>query len=143
MTVADRVRTETPTEPSAPSREPSLQPPTLPLRAGLWVASRALRSMGRVRYVLADSLGTAVYVASPQGRRRCAANHMRADPSLDAAQAKRRALRSYREFMRTSFDFVWEYAMSPERLTADLSSATEAGRRPAQCSRARVWPRER
>jgi lauroyl/myristoyl acyltransferase len=110
---------DTRTARAGPSREPSLQPPMLPLRAGLWAASRALRSMGRFRYVLADSMGTAVYAASTQGRRRCAANHLRADPSIDAAEARRRALRSYREFMRTSFDFVWEYAMSPARLTPE------------------------
>ncbi|HKR99346.1 MAG TPA: lysophospholipid acyltransferase family protein, partial [Candidatus Dormibacteraeota bacterium] len=94
-----------------------MQPPPAALRAGLWVASRSLRAMGRGRYALADGLGTAVYAAARQGRRRCALNHQRLDPSLSASDARRRALRSYREFMRTSFDFTWEYAMSPQTLT--------------------------
>jgi lauroyl/myristoyl acyltransferase len=103
----------------SPSRPPSLAlpPPLLPLRAGLWVSSRALRSLGSARYVLADALGLAVALASPAGRRRCADNHRRLAPDIDAGEARRRARRSYREFMRTSFDFVWEYAMSPQTLT--------------------------
>ncbi len=112
MAVAERIPAPQPT----PRKAPALEPPSRPLRAGLWAASRALRSMGRARYVFADGLGLAIYAAKRTGRRRCAANHQRLDPTIDAAEAMRRARRSYREFMRTSFDFVWEYAMSPETL---------------------------
>jgi KDO2-lipid IV(A) lauroyltransferase len=94
-----------------------LQPPALPLRAGLWLASRSLRVLGRVRYVFADALGLCIWAVSPSGRRRCAANHRRLAHEIDVREARRRARRSYREFMRTSFDFVWEYAMSPQTLT--------------------------
>ena len=95
---------------------PPLPPPNIPLRAGLWFASRALRTLGRARYAFADALGLAVYARWRDAARRCAANHRRLDPGLSAAQARRRARGSFREFMRTSFDFVWEYAVPPERM---------------------------
>jgi len=94
----------------------TLKAPSLPLRAGLWTASRALRLMGKARYLLADALGMCVCAFSPKGRRRTAANHRRLDPRLDDRGSRRLARASYREFMRTSFDFVWEYAMSPKTL---------------------------
>jgi len=93
-----------------------LRPPPVPLRAGLWLASHALRVLGKVRYGFADALGMAIYACSPGGRRRCTANHRRLNPSLDAAAARRLARRSYRQFMRTSFDFAWEYAMPPRAM---------------------------
>jgi len=95
---------------------PLLRPPAMPLRAGLWLASHALRVLGKVRYGFADALGIAVYACSPAGRRRCAANHQRLNPGVDDRGARRRARRSYREFMRTSFDFAWEYAMPPRAM---------------------------
>jgi KDO2-lipid IV(A) lauroyltransferase len=82
----------------------------------LWLASRALRLLGQTRYVFADVLGLALYARAGSSAQRCAANHRRLDPTLDAASARRRARGSYREFMRTSFDFVWEYAMTPARM---------------------------
>jgi lauroyl/myristoyl acyltransferase len=72
--------------------------------------------MGRGRYLFADALGMCVCALSATGRRRCAANHRRLSPALDERQSRRLARRSYREFMRTSFDFAWEYAMSPKTL---------------------------
>jgi lauroyl/myristoyl acyltransferase len=72
--------------------------------------------MRHVRYGLADALGLAIYASSPNRARNTANNHMRLDPSLTPAQARARARGSFREFMRTSFDFVWTYAMTPERM---------------------------
>jgi lauroyl/myristoyl acyltransferase len=111
MAVAEQV-------PDRGARAPAVAAPWPPLRLGLWGASRALRLLGRTRYAIADLLGIGVWLASPAGRRRCAENHRRLDPAIDGRVARRRARRSYREFMRTSFDFVWEYAMSPQTLTA-------------------------
>jgi lauroyl/myristoyl acyltransferase len=113
MAVAERA----PAPRTTPSAAHVLEPPSVPLRAGLWAASRALRILGRGRYVFADALGACVYAVSVKGRRRCRQNHRRLNPAIDAKEARRLARRSYREFMRTSFDFVWEYAMSPETLT--------------------------
>jgi lauroyl/myristoyl acyltransferase len=99
-----------------------LAPPSRWLRAALWVASRTLRLMGRRRYVLADGLGLAIYASSLERARRTAANHRRLEPGISGAEARRRARGSYREFMRTSFDFVWEYAVPPEKMDPHFRS---------------------
>ncbi|MBV9099985.1 MAG: lysophospholipid acyltransferase family protein [Candidatus Dormibacteraeota bacterium] len=94
----------------------ALAPPNLPLRAGLWAASRSLRTLGAARYLFADALGLAIYASSPRRARQTAANHKQLDPSISGSEARRRARGSFREFMRTSFDFVWEYAIPPQRM---------------------------
>lgn len=95
----------------------ALQPPGLPLRVALWLASRSLLVLGRARYAFADTLGLAIYARTSAARRqRCADNHRRLDPSISDAEARRRARGSYREFMRLSFDFMWEYAVTSERM---------------------------
>jgi KDO2-lipid IV(A) lauroyltransferase len=96
---------------------PGLEPPNLPLRVALWMASRSLRVLGRSRYGFADALGLAIYArTSPARRQLCADNHRRLAPSISVEEARRRARYSYREFMRMSFDFMWEYAVSPQRM---------------------------
>lgn len=99
------------------SMSQALEPPGLPLRVALWMASRSLLVLGRSRYAFADGLGLAIYArASPARRQRCADNHHRLDPSITPEEARRRARGSYREFMRLSFDFMWEYAVSSQRM---------------------------
>ena len=104
-----------------PPRPPllaTLEPPNIPLRAGLWLASRSLRALGPIRYAFADALGLAIYArTSRERRRRCADNHRRLDPTITLDEARRRARGSYREFMRMSFDFVWEYAVPVRRMS--------------------------
>ena len=100
-----------------PALPATLEPPNVPLRLGLWLASRSLRVLGRARYAFADALGLAIYARTDAERRRtCADNHRRLDPAISATEARRRARGSYREFMRMSFDFVWEYAVPPARM---------------------------
>jgi len=77
----------------------------------MWTASLGLRAMGPARYALGDAIGAAIYASSPGSRRRCAENHRRLDPSLDARAARRRAFASYRNYARTSVDFVWQYGV--------------------------------
>jgi lauroyl/myristoyl acyltransferase len=98
-------------KPDASKSDTLLEPPSRALRAGMWTASLALRLMGAGRYALGDVIGSCVYVASPSSRRRCAANHRRLDPALDARTARRRALASFRNYARTSVDFVWQYGV--------------------------------
>ena len=107
-----------PAKPPARSAPPNaLEPPNLPLRVALWMASRSLRVLGPARYAFADALGLAIYArASAARKQRCADNHRRLAPAISAAEARRRARGSYREFMRLSFDFMWEYAVSSERM---------------------------
>jgi KDO2-lipid IV(A) lauroyltransferase len=77
----------------------------------MWTASLGLRLLGPGRYVLGDFIGTCLYWGSASSRRRCAANHHRLDPALDARAAQRRALASFRNYARTSVDFVWLYGV--------------------------------
>ena len=95
--------------------EALLEPPSRALRAGMWTASLGLRALGPGRYALGDLIGTCIYAASPTTRRRCAANHRRLDPTLDAPAARRRALASFRNYARTSVDFVWQYGVPGAR----------------------------
>ena len=102
-----------PASPPPTAHVGGLAPPGVALRAGLWAASRSLRVLGPVRYRFADALGIALYAGSLRRARMCAANHKRLDPTISNAEARARARGSFREFMRTSFDFVWEYAIPP------------------------------
>jgi lauroyl/myristoyl acyltransferase len=102
---------------TGPSRaEALLEPPPRSLRAGLWFASLILRTLGSGRYALADLIGTCNYVASPAARRRCIANHRRLDPGLSRRDARRRALASFRNYVRTSVDFVWQYGVPAHQM---------------------------
>lgn len=106
------------------SMPPGLAPPGLALRAALWMASRSLRVLGRSRYAFADGLGLALYArATPERRQQCADNHRRLAPDISMEEARRRARGSYREFMRLSFDFMWEYAVTPQRMRKHYSVA--------------------
>lgn len=103
--------------PSSDLKPSVLAPPNVPLRVALWLASRSLLVLGRTRYAFADALGLAIYArASAARRQRCADNHRRLDPSISAHEAHRRARGTYREFMRLSFDFMWEYAVTSKRM---------------------------
>jgi len=93
-----------------------LQAPPRSLRAGLWAASLGLRALGTGRYALADLIGTCIYSCSPAGRERCASNHQRLDPTLDRRAARRRALGSFRNYARTSVDFVWQYGVPAHQM---------------------------
>jgi lauroyl/myristoyl acyltransferase len=93
-----------------------LEAPPRSLRAGLWVASLGLRALGTGRYALADLIGTCIYACSPIGRERCASNHRRLDPTLDRRAARRRALGSFRNYARTSVDFVWQYGVPAHQM---------------------------
>ena len=124
MTSADAPASAAAPTPARPRAEPRaaqpavLEPPNPWLRTALWLASRSLRVLGRARYGFADGIGLGIYSlgTKPDARRRCADNHRRLDPSIGDLEARRRARDSYREFMRMSFDFMWLYAMPPERI---------------------------
>ena len=75
-----------------------------------------MRTLGSGRYALADGIGTCIYACAPGGRKRCAANHRRLDPTLSRRAARRRALQSFRNYARTSVDFVWQYGLPPHRM---------------------------
>ncbi len=82
----------------------------------MWTASLGLRMLGSGRYALGDVIGACIYAGSPASRRRCAANHRVLDPTLDRRGAQRRALASFRNYARTSVDFVWQYGVPPQAM---------------------------
>jgi lauroyl/myristoyl acyltransferase len=81
--------------------------PPVPARAGLRAATALIRALGPLRYTIADAIGLGVYAMQPEKRRRAAANHRRANTALGEAEARRWARRSFREYGRTTVDFLW------------------------------------
>lgn len=77
------------------------------LRHGLRAATRLTRLLGDARYLLGDAGGVIAYGVNAERRRRTVSNHRRNDPALGARTARRRALRSFREYGRTTVDFLW------------------------------------
>jgi phosphatidylinositol dimannoside acyltransferase len=60
---------------------------------------------------VADGIAMCVYALDPGRRHRAAANHRRLDPGIDPSEARRRARRSFREYGRTTADFIWANGM--------------------------------
>lgn len=90
---------------------PEARAPDVVVRTALRTLSVALRALGPLRYPLADVSGSIAYAGRPAARRRTAANHRRRAPSISEREARRLALASYREYMRTAFDFLWVNAV--------------------------------
>jgi len=89
----------------------SPRPPHPVLRGGLRAAVGLARTLGPLRYPVADGIAMCVYVADPGRRHRAARNHRRLDPGIDEREARRRARRSFREYGRTTADFIWANGM--------------------------------
>lgn len=87
------------------------KPPHPALRGGLRAAVGLARALGPMRYPVADGVAMCVYALDPGRRRRAASNHRRLDPAIDAREARRRARRSFREYGRTTADFIWANGM--------------------------------
>ena len=81
------------------------------MRGTLHLAVGLARALGPMRYPVADGIAMCVYAADPTRRRRAASNHHRLDPRIDEREARRRARRSFREYGRTTADFIWANGM--------------------------------
>jgi phosphatidylinositol dimannoside acyltransferase len=80
-------------------------------------AAKALRAMGRGRYVIADAAGTVSYALQPPRKRRlCAELHDRAAGGLTPAEARRRARSSYRSYARMIVDTLWIHAIGLDEM---------------------------
>ncbi len=74
--------------------------------------ARGLRAIGRRRYAIADVAGTITYALQPPRKRwLCAHLHSRAAGGLPAAEARRRARASYRNYARMIIDTIWIHAI--------------------------------
>jgi phosphatidylinositol dimannoside acyltransferase len=89
----------------------SRRPPNAALRGGLRAAVGLARTLGPLRYPVADGIAMCVYALDGGRRHRAAANHRRLDPGIDVREARRRARRSFREYGRTTADFIWANGM--------------------------------
>ncbi len=87
------------------------RPPNAALRGGLRAAVGVARALGPLRYPVADGIAMCVYALDSRRRRRAAANHRRLDPAIDQREARLRARRSFREYGRTTADFIWANGM--------------------------------
>jgi len=88
----------------------------LALRAGLDATARLLHLFGEHRYLLADVVANATFALQPGRRRTTVRNYQAVFPTLSRRQARRLAARSYREYARTSLDFVYLHRLSRPRL---------------------------
>jgi KDO2-lipid IV(A) lauroyltransferase len=95
--------------------EPNRVPHTL-MRGGMHAAVGLARVLGPLRYPVADGVAMCVYALDPTRRRNAARNHRRLDPAIDRREARRRARRSFREYGRTTADFIWANGMDDEQV---------------------------
>ena len=86
------------------------------MRGGLRAAVGLARVLGPLRYPVADGVAMCVYGLDRDRRQRTAANHRRLDPAIDDREARRRARRSFREYGRTTADFIWANGMDDDAI---------------------------
>lgn len=92
--------------------------PQAALRAGFDAAAGLVHLLGRRRYLISDSVANAAFALQPRRREVTAANFQAVFPQLGRRQARRLAARSYREYARTSLDFLYVHHLSRARLLA-------------------------
>lgn len=85
------------------------------LRWGFTGAAAVLRATGRARYPLADAAGMAAWAVDGRRRRAAVANHLRLGAATQA-EARRRARASFREYARSTVDFVWSTGMTRDQV---------------------------
>jgi lauroyl/myristoyl acyltransferase len=81
-------------------------------------SARGLRALGHGRYAIADVAGAITYALQPPRKRRlCAHLHSRAAGGLPAAEARRRARASYRNYARMIIDTIWIHAIGLDEMS--------------------------
>lgn len=81
--------------------------PNLVLKIGLTVTARLLHRLGAGRYLISDALANAAFALLRERRRAAMDNYAMVFPNLTRRQLRRLAHRSFREYGRTSIDFVY------------------------------------
>jgi KDO2-lipid IV(A) lauroyltransferase len=103
-----------------PQSGPALPP--FGLRLGLNVTAAGVRLLGRRRYRLSDALGNAAFALQPERRRVTIRNYRAAFPELDRWEARRLAARSFREYARTSLDFLYAHHLPRTRVVSEMQT---------------------
>jgi KDO2-lipid IV(A) lauroyltransferase len=86
------------------------------LRAGLAAAAGALHLLGERRYALSDAVANATFALQPARRSATIRNYRAVFPALSRRQARQLAARSFREYARSSLDFVYVHRLPRHRL---------------------------
>lgn len=94
--------------------------PPLPLRIGLNTVAAGVRALGRHRYRLSDPIANASFALQPSRRRTTIRNFRAVFPELSRAEARRLAAQSYREYARTSIDFLYVHHLCRNRIFAEI-----------------------
>lgn len=94
--------------------------PPLPLRLGLNTVAAGVRALGQHRYRLSDSIANATFALQPSRRRATIRNFRAVFPELSERGARRLAAKSYREYARTSIDFLYVHHLSRNRVFSEI-----------------------
>jgi lauroyl/myristoyl acyltransferase len=106
-----------------PQRQANLPP--LALRLSLNAVAAGVQALGRHRYRISDPIGNAAFALQPRRRRVTIGNYRAVFPRLTRREARRLAARSYREYARTSIDFLYASAAG-SRPTSSAGSWKES-----------------
>jgi lauroyl/myristoyl acyltransferase len=94
--------------------------PPLALRVGLTTVALGVRALGRHRYRLSDPVANATFALQPGRRRVTIRNYRAVFPELTARQARRLAAASFREYARTSIDFLYVQRLPRPRVLSEM-----------------------
>jgi lauroyl/myristoyl acyltransferase len=86
------------------------------IRAALYLGSWLFRLLGPARRLVVEVGHSMRFRPTPEERGRTVANHLRRDPEAGLAVARRRAERSFVEYVHTEVDFLRASAMPASRL---------------------------
>ncbi|HVB14441.1 MAG TPA: lysophospholipid acyltransferase family protein [Candidatus Dormibacteraeota bacterium] len=94
--------------------------PPLGLRLGLNAVAAAVRALGPLRYRISDPIANATFALQPARRRSTVRNYRAAFPQLTRREARRLAARSFREYARTSIDFLYIQHLPRTRVLSEM-----------------------
>jgi KDO2-lipid IV(A) lauroyltransferase len=79
-----------------------------------------VRLLGGHRYHLSDAIANAAFALQPERRRVTIRNYRAVFPELDRRGARRLAARSFREYARTSLDFLYAHHLPRTRVVSEM-----------------------
>ncbi len=103
--------------------EVGMEEPNGGLKLGLNLAAALLHQLGPYRYHLSDPLANAAFALSGKRRQAAIRNYQIVFPNMGRRQARRLAARSFREYGRTSLDFVYVHRLGRPQILSLFRSA--------------------
>jgi len=102
--------------------DPEPELPPLLLRMSLNVVAAGVRALGQHRYRFSDAVANATFAVQLERRRVTIRNYRCVFPELSRRQARRLAARSYREYARTSLDFLYFHRPPRTRVISEMQT---------------------